>query len=132
MAKLYVIRNNQQHYLAKDHSWVDGSEPHLLLSTRQHDTALNELFEATLLDPALRAEVLGLAPDNDKQPAPPVLNPIETVLNPIETVLNPNEAVLNPNEAVLNPNETDPMQADGSRGDGDLSVKDPRERLLAV
>ena len=125
MAKLYVIRNNQQHYLAKDHSWVDGSEPHLLLSTRQHDTALNELFEATLLDPALRAEVLGLAPDNDKQPALPVLNPIETVLNP-------NEAVLNPNEAVLNPNETDPMQADGSRGDGDLSVKDPRERLLAV
>lgn len=76
MSKLFVIRNQEQHYLSRDNCWVDGSEPQRLFRSPHQDAALNELFEATLHDPALRGEVLACGADAQGLPEVEVLNPI--------------------------------------------------------
>ena len=73
---MFVIRNIDQHYLAKNRNWVDGRIRKLLFRTLHKDAAVNELFEAILRDPTLRGEVLEADRDNRDQPSVEVLNPI--------------------------------------------------------
>ena len=76
MAKLFVIRNQNNHFLGKDKIWHDGSEPQQLFRSKHRDMALNELFEVTLDDSELRGEVLAVRGDSHDHPQVEVLNPI--------------------------------------------------------
>ena len=76
MSKRYVVCNQNQHYLGKDGSWLDGAEPGQLFRTPHHDAALNQLFEAILHDPVLRGEVVACDCDDNELPLVEVLNPI--------------------------------------------------------
>ena len=58
MTDVFVIRNQLGHYWGKSKSWVDGSQPKLVLRTRHRDEATNALFELSSRDIDLRGEVL--------------------------------------------------------------------------
>ena len=76
MARVFVIRNQDQHYLSIDGTWVDGSEPPALFCTRYRDVAINELFEANLSDINLRGELLACRTCDAGHAQVEVLNPI--------------------------------------------------------
>lgn len=51
----YIIKNQYNQYISKQREWLDGSEPKLLFKTKNHDEALNWVFELSLKDTQLRA-----------------------------------------------------------------------------
>ncbi|HMV72207.1 MAG TPA: hypothetical protein PKC08_08535 [Pseudomonadales bacterium] len=76
MKQLFVIRNQHQHYLGRNHDWVDGSHPPALFRTPHRDMAVNELFEVNVKDFALRGEIIVCETDERGLPVVEVLNPI--------------------------------------------------------
>lgn len=60
MAEAFVIRNQLGHYWAKNKSWVDGSDPRVVMRARHDDEAINTLFELSSKDIALRGETLAV------------------------------------------------------------------------
>ncbi|MCB1699684.1 MAG: hypothetical protein KDI14_02440 [Halioglobus sp.] len=58
MTEVFVIRNQLGHYWAKSKTWVDGSQPRLVLRTPHRDEAVNTLVELNSRDFELRGEVL--------------------------------------------------------------------------
>ncbi len=76
MKQLFVIRNQHQHYLGRNHDWVDGSHPPVLFRTPHRDMAVNELFEVNVKDFALRGEIIVCETDERGLPVVEVLNPI--------------------------------------------------------
>lgn len=80
MKKLFVIRNQNDHYLAKNGGWVDGSHRSAVFRTEHKDVALNELFETNIRDFDLRGEIMTVDMDDKRLPVVEVLNPIEVSL----------------------------------------------------
>ena len=76
MKQLFVIRNQNQHYLGRHHDWLDGSHRPALFRTEHRDVAVNELFEVNVKDFALRGEIIACEADDKGYPAVEVLNPI--------------------------------------------------------
>ena len=76
MTTIYVIRNQNQHYLGRNGEWVDGSHRPALFRTPHRDVALNELVEVNLRDLTLRGELLACEADDAGYPGVEVLNPI--------------------------------------------------------
>ena len=76
MSKKFVIRNQSQHYLSQDKTWVDGTDPTSLFRSSHKDIAVNELFEANVRDFALRAELIHCETSSKGYPSVEVLNPI--------------------------------------------------------
>ena len=76
MKQLFVIRNQNQHYLGRHHEWVDGSHRPALFRTPYRDVAVNELFEVNVKDFALRGEIIACDTDDKGYPVVEVLNPI--------------------------------------------------------
>ena len=76
MKRLFVIRNQNQHYLGRHHDWLDGSHRPALFRTPHRDVAVNELFEVNVKDFALRGEIIACEADDKGYPAVEVLNPI--------------------------------------------------------
>ena len=60
MAEAFVIRNQLGHYWAKNKSWVDGSDPRVVMRATHEDEAINTLFELSSKDVALRGETLAV------------------------------------------------------------------------
>ena len=58
MTEVFVIRNQHGHYWGKGKTWVDGSQPRLVMRTRHQDEAINTLFELSSKDIELRGEVI--------------------------------------------------------------------------
>ena len=78
MKTLFVIRNQNDHYLGKQHDWVDGHHRPALFRTEHRDVAINELFETNIRDFDLRGEIVPVEVDKHGYPAVEVLNPIST------------------------------------------------------
>lgn len=76
MKTLYVIRNQNRHYLGRHGEWLDGSHVPALFRSEHRDVAVNELVELNLRDIALRAEIMACDPDSHGNPQVPVLNPL--------------------------------------------------------
>ena len=76
MKQLFVIRNQNQHYLGRHHDWVDGSHRAALFRTEHRDVAVNELFEVNVKDFSLRGEIVACDADDKGYPAVEVLIPI--------------------------------------------------------
>jgi len=76
LKQLFVIRNQNQHYLGRHHDWVDGSHRAALFRTEHRDVAVNELFEVNVKDFSLRGEIVACDADDKGYPAVEVLNPI--------------------------------------------------------
>jgi hypothetical protein len=79
---IYVIRNQNQHYLGRNGEWVDGSHLPALFRTPHRDVALNELVEVNLRDLSLRGELLACEANDEGYPQVEVLNPIAVVEAP--------------------------------------------------
>lgn len=79
MKTLFVIRNQNNHYLGKQGQWVDGSHRPALFRSEHRDVALNELFEVNIRDFDLRGELISVEMDDKRLPVVEVLNPIEVV-----------------------------------------------------
>ena len=58
MTEVFVIRNQLGHYWGKGKTWVDGSQPRLVMRSRHQDEAINTLFELSSKDIELRGEVI--------------------------------------------------------------------------
>ena len=78
MKTLYVIRNQNQHYLGRRGEWLDGSHVPALFRTEHRDVAVNELVEVNLRDFDLRGEIIGVEAEGGDYPVVDVLNPIVT------------------------------------------------------
>jgi len=75
LKRLFVIRNQNQHYLGRHHDWLDGSHRPALFRTEHRDVAVNELFEVNVKDFALRGEIIACEADDKGYPVVEVLNP---------------------------------------------------------
>lgn len=84
MKQLFVIRNQNHHYLGRHHEWVDGSHPPALFRTPHRDVAVNELFEVNVKDFALRGEIVACEIDERGYPLVDVRNPIPEAPPPAE------------------------------------------------
>lgn len=89
MTTIYVIRNQNGHYLGRNGEWVDGSHPPAMFRTPHRDVALNELVEVNLRDLALRGELLSCEVEEGGYPIVEVLNPI-----PVQPETMPSEETL--------------------------------------
>jgi hypothetical protein len=58
MTEVFVIRNQLGHYWGKGKTWLDGSQPRLVLRTKHQDEAINTLFELSSKDVDLRGDVV--------------------------------------------------------------------------
>lgn len=76
MKTIYVIRNQNRHYLGRHAEWLDGSHVPALFRTEHRDIAVNELVEVNLRDFGLRGEILACEADDSGYPVVEVLNPI--------------------------------------------------------
>ena len=76
MTTIYVIRNQNNHYLGRHGEWLDGSHAPALFRTEHRDMAVNELVEVNLRDFNLRGEILACEDGADGYPLIEVLNPI--------------------------------------------------------
>ena len=76
MKTIFVIRNQNNHYLGRHGEWVDGSHVPAMFRTEHRDVAVNELVEVNLRDFNLRGEILACEADDDGNPLVEVLNPI--------------------------------------------------------
>jgi len=68
MQQLYVVTDQRGLFVNKQKEWVDGSEVKTLFRTLHKDEAINLVFELSSKDINLRAEVLLVEQDNNKQP----------------------------------------------------------------
>jgi hypothetical protein len=57
---IFVIRNQNGHYLGRNGEWLDGSHVPALFRTEHRDVAVNELVEVNLRDFDLRGEIVGV------------------------------------------------------------------------
>jgi hypothetical protein len=78
---IYVIRNQNQHFLGRHGEWLDGSHVPALFRTDHRDVAVNELVEVNLRDFDLRGEILACESDDDGYPIVEVLNPIPKAID---------------------------------------------------
>lgn len=74
-AKIYVVRNQRDQFLSKQNEWVSGSERHALFRSAHRDVAVNQLFEATLRDFDVRAEVVACRADSRGDPLLDTVSP---------------------------------------------------------
>jgi hypothetical protein len=81
---IFVIRNQNGHYLGRNGDWHDGSHVPGLFRTEHRDVAVNELVEVNLRDFDLRGEIIACEAEDGDYPVVEVLNPIVVV--PEETV----------------------------------------------
>ena len=76
MSSVFVIRNQNGHYLGKQQQWLDGRDRRLLYRTPHRDEAVNVVFELSSKDIYLRAEPLLCELDNSHpvvEAGPPLL-----------------------------------------------------------
>lgn len=76
MKTVFVIRNQNGHYLGRHGEWLDGSHVPALFRTEHRDVAVNELVEVNLRDFDLRGEVVGIEGVEGDYPVVEVTNPI--------------------------------------------------------
>lgn len=76
MKTVFVIRNQNGHYLGRHGEWLDGSHVPALFRTEHRDVAVNELVEVNLRDFDLRGEVVGFEGVEGDYPVVEVTNPI--------------------------------------------------------
>ncbi|MFM7784257.1 MAG: heat-shock protein HtpX [Gammaproteobacteria bacterium] len=76
MKTVFVIRNQNGHYLGRHGEWLDGSHVPGLFRTEHRDVAVNELVEVNLRDFDLRGEVVGIEGVEGDYPVVEVTNPI--------------------------------------------------------
>lgn len=76
MKTIFVIRNQNGHYLGRNGEWLDGSHVPGLFRTEHRDVAMNELVEVNLRDFDLRGEIIGCEAEAGEYPVVEVLNPI--------------------------------------------------------
>lgn len=67
-SKVYVIRNQADHYLSKQGEWVEGRERQSLFRSPHKDVAVNQLFELTLKDITLRGALVRCRVDARGEP----------------------------------------------------------------
>ncbi len=79
MKTIFVIRNQNSHYLGRHGEWLDGSHVPGLFRTEHRDAAVNELVEVNLRDFGLRGEIIVCEAASGDYPVVEVLNPIVTV-----------------------------------------------------
>lgn len=75
MSTVFVVRNQQGLFLNRQQAWVEGGQAAALYRTPHRDEALNTLFEVTVRDIALRAQVVACALDHHNQPRIDALAP---------------------------------------------------------
>jgi len=68
MQQLYVVTDQRALFVNKQKEWVDGSEAKTLFRTPHKDEAINLVFELSSKDISLRAEILLVEQDKNKQP----------------------------------------------------------------
>jgi hypothetical protein len=66
--KIFIIKSHDESILAKDLSWVDGSNANLLFNTQHRDIALNQLIELNAKDINLRAQIIECEADKKGRP----------------------------------------------------------------
>ncbi len=76
MKTVFVIRNQNGHYLGRHGEWLDGSHVPALFRTEHRDVAVNELVEVNLRDFDLLGEVVGIDGVEGDYPVVEVTNPI--------------------------------------------------------
>ena len=76
MKTIFVIRNQNGHYLGRHGEWLDGSHVPGLFRTEHRDAAVNELVEVNLRDFDLRGEIIVCEAASGDYPVVEVLNPI--------------------------------------------------------
>lgn len=79
MKTIFVIRNQNGHYLGRNGEWLDGSHVPALFRTEHRDAAVNELVEVNLRDFDLRGEIVACEAETGDYPVVEVLNPIVVV-----------------------------------------------------
>lgn len=82
MKSIFVIRNQHGLYLSKQQEWIEGREAASLYRTPHRDEAVNAVFEASLRDIAIRAEVVACRLDernlprvDEREPSAPADDP---------------------------------------------------------
>ncbi|MFQ3200629.1 MAG: hypothetical protein ACI9SK_001356 [Zhongshania sp.] len=68
MTTVFVIQNQQGHYLNKQLEWVDGQDRRILYRTVHRDEAINMVFEQSSKNIELRAHPLQCETDESAQP----------------------------------------------------------------
>lgn len=58
MSKVFVIQNQEGQFLSRQKEWADAREISTLFKTPHRDLAVNELFEVTSKNTAVRAKVV--------------------------------------------------------------------------
>jgi len=86
---VFVIRNQNGHYLGRNGEWLDGSHVPGLFRTEHRDVAMNELVEVNLRDFDLRGEIVGFEAEAGDYPVVEVLNPIVITTEECETPAPP-------------------------------------------
>ncbi|MBD2859571.1 hypothetical protein IB286_11195 [Spongiibacter sp. KMU-158] len=80
MSSIFVIQNQDGHYLSKQQEWVDGRDRRILFRTAHRDEAVNIVFEHSSKDIYLRAQPLLCDMDDSGQPTveagPEILKPL--------------------------------------------------------
>ncbi len=76
-SNVFVVTNQNGHFLNKHREWVDGREPRLLFRSPHKDEAINLVFEMSSKDIDLRAEAVNVPLNEHNQPQVEVTNPIE-------------------------------------------------------
>jgi hypothetical protein len=87
---IFVIRNQNGHYLGRNGEWLDGSHVPALFRTEHRDVAVNELVEVNLRDFDLRGEIIGVEAEAGDYPVVEVLSPI--VVEEVAVAPEPPEA----------------------------------------
>jgi hypothetical protein len=82
MSKVFIIKNQDNHYLDKHDEWVDGSEAAQVFRSPHRDIALNKLIDQNIRDVSIRGELIQCELDSHNQPRVNVINPIATTESP--------------------------------------------------
>lgn len=81
MSSIFVIQNQDGHYLSKQGEWVDGRDRRVLFRSPHRDEAVNVVFEHSSKDIYLRAQPLACELDAHNQPTveagPPILQSLD-------------------------------------------------------
>jgi hypothetical protein len=76
LKQLFLIRNQNLHYLGKNGEWLDGSHASALFRCEHRDVAVNQLIEINIKDFDLRGEIILCDSDDRGHPVVEVLNPV--------------------------------------------------------
>jgi len=82
LKQLFLIRNQNMHYLGKHGEWLDGSHAPALFRCEHRDVAVNQLIEINIKDFDLRGEIILRDTDERGYPVVEVLNPIVSSEDP--------------------------------------------------